>query len=132
MENTTNNYEYYNNRYVRLYRNNWRSRIFRYLSSARNRHGNRVTITAEQLLEQLQKQEYKCYYTGISLNTEPEFGKGPKNMSVSLDRLDSAKSYEPGNVVFCLWKINKAKSKLTEQEFLEMCQNVVDWNNRTK
>lgn len=115
----------YRDRMQNRYRTDWKHRLNLRLYAAR--HGRRklkfpVTITVDQLIEQLQKQEYRCYYSGALLDLA-----APKSKSVSLDRIDSSKGYEPGNVVICLWCINFAKATLTEEEFLEMCKSITDW-----
>ena len=118
--------QYYRN----YYRTNWLGRLRRHLHAAKLNHGDRVTITIEQLVEQLKNQNYLCYYTGIPLNMDAGSSKGAKKMSVSIDRLDNTKSYEPGNVVICLWHVNRAKHSLSEHEFLEMCNAVSNWKRK--
>jgi hypothetical protein len=115
--------EYYRNRN----RINWRPRLVRFLYWARRRQGDLVTITIENLMDQLLDQNYLCYYSGISLDLT-----SPKNMAPSIDRLDNTKGYIPGNVVFCLWCINRAKSNMTEEEFLVICKSIAVWQEKKK
>ncbi len=118
----------YQDRQNRKYRTDWKFRLNKRLWAARQRRVKvPVTINIDQLLEQLQKQEYRCYYSGILLDLT-----APKNRAVSLDRLDSSKGYEPGNVVICMWCINFAKATLTEEEFLEMCKSITLWQETKK
>lgn len=51
----------------------------------------------------------KCYYSGITLTME---GKH----SLSLDRIDDKKGYEPSNVVACSVYINNLKNELLENK----------------
>lgn len=113
-----------NSRLYKRYRSDWKYRISTRLNGAKQtlKHRGLVTITIEELMEQLEKQRYRCYYSGIPLDLS-----APKVMCPSLDRVDSSKSYVPGNVVICLWCINRAKSTLSEKEFLEICKSITDW-----
>jgi hypothetical protein len=108
--------------------NSWIKWKFYRISSSqftKNRIKSSTTITLSQLFEQLQKQEYRCYYTGIPLELQ-----APKHLVPSIDRLDNSKGYEFGNVVFCLWCVNKAKNDMTIEQFLEMCKSVITWQNK--
>jgi hypothetical protein len=51
----------------------------------------------------------RCYYTGIEFEDEGL-------LSRSIDRVDSAKGYEEGNVVACTVDINGKKANLTFSE----------------
>ncbi len=111
------------------YRSDWKYRLRMRLNGAKQtpRHFGLVTITLEELMQQLEKQEYRCYYSGIPLDLSAQ-----KEMCPSLDRLDSSKSYVPGNVVICLWCINRAKSNMTEEEFLVLCKTITRWQEKKK
>lgn len=105
--------------------NSWIKWRFQRISSsqfANNRIKSPTTITANQLFVQLEKQEYRCYYTGIPLELT-----APKHLVPSIDRIDNSKGYKSGNVVFCLWCVNKAKNDMTVEQFLEMCKSVAIW-----
>lgn len=52
-------------------------------------------LTVDYIQELLNKQNYKCYYTGINLKI------GSKLTNPTLDRIDSNKGYIKGNVVVC-------------------------------
>lgn len=60
-----------------------------------------------------------CYYSGIELT----FKRGEFN-TLSLDRLDSSKGYEKGNVVFSSVTANYMKSELSQEEFISMCKKI--------
>lgn len=53
------------------------------------------TITKEDLWNQLQKQEGKCYYSGINMSIGME-----TDWRISIERLDVFKGYEKNNIVF--------------------------------
>jgi hypothetical protein len=61
-----------------------------------------------------------CYYTQIPLTVEPNH-----NHTLSLDRVDSSKGYIKDNVVFCCSFINLMKGKLSYEQFINACRNIV-------
>ena len=68
-------------------------------------------LTVEYIQELLNKQNYKCYYTGIDLKI------GSKLTNPTLDRLDSNKGYINENVVICTEIVNIMKNDLSMEEF---------------
>lgn len=70
-----------------------------------------VTITEQDLLDQLIKQKNKDFYTGIAFNNHKE---------MSVDRIDSSKGYEKGNIVITSYKCNCAKNDMSIEEFKEL------------
>ena len=54
-----------------------------------------------------EKQDMKCYYSGIKLLEV----KGNSN-SFSIDRVDFSRNYSEGNIVLCTEKVNKIKGKI--------------------
>lgn len=60
-----------------------------------------------------------CYYTGLSLTLKI----GSPN-TLSIDRLDSGRPYEEGNVVPCCSMINIMKQHYNKKDFIEMCKQV--------
>jgi hypothetical protein len=64
-----------------------------------------------------------CHYTGLPLTLEV----GKVN-TMSIDRVDSSKPYDPNNVVPCCSMINNMKRDYTKEEFVEMCRKVVSHN----
>ena len=73
-----------------------------------------------EILEQMPK---VCYYTNQPLTFERD-----KPDTISLDRIDSGKGYESGNVVFCRTDINYMKQQFDLNVFVELCGKV--WENR--
>lgn len=67
-----------------------------------------LLLTKEDIKSQLEKQEYKDYYTGLKF-------KSINDMSV--DRLDSDKLYQPDNIVITNKYINMMKNDLSVDEF---------------
>lgn len=71
-------------------------------------------ISIEDMQKVLELQSYKCALTGIKLN--------PSNMS--LDRIDSSVGYVVGNIQWVLKDINRMKSDLNQDNFIELCRLV--------
>lgn len=85
------------------------------LSSSKKSYAHRPNIdgydlTKEYIQELLEKQEYKCYYTGVDLKI------GDKLTNPTLDRIDSSKGYVKGNVVICTEIANIMKNDLSIPE----------------
>lgn len=72
------------------------------------------------------RQSGKCYYTGVEMSMDPG------HLTISMDCLTPRKGYVPGNIVLCCWLFNNMKCHLTEQEFYERCQQILDYRNEQK
>jgi hypothetical protein len=83
-------------------------------------------LTLEYLLELNDKQHGLCAISGISLNWES--GKRPFDRA-SIDRIDSSKGYTLDNTQLVLDSVNRAKSDLPQEQFLELCKLIVNYNN---
>ena len=91
-----------------------------YLSRIKKQAGKRkieFQVTPEYLWALYVKQKYKCYLTGIRI----KFGK---NQTASLDRVDSSKPYEKGNVAWCHKDVNKLKGTFDIRRFIQLCNQV--------
>lgn len=71
-------------------------------------------IDEEYIKEIWEKQNGRCYYTGIEFNTNDKYS------NPSIDRIDSSKGYIKGNICICTSIVNKAKSDLSINEFKKM------------
>ena len=72
---------------------------------------------------QLDKFGFKCPYSGLIMTWELGSGK-PTETNISIDRFDSTRPYEAGNVVFCCWFVNRMKYDYTDQEFIGACEHI--------
>ena len=79
------------------------------------------TITRNDLAKKWMHQGNRCYYTGVLMDHAMNTQKRPYGFSASVDRVDPAKGYEPLNVVWSTWLINRMKGSLTEHSLLHMC-----------
>lgn len=83
---------------------------------------------AQDLLE---KQNYKCALSGLSINGSQNLDKNYstyKEMTASLDRIDSSKGYIIGNIQWVHKDINFIKQNLSEKYFIELCKKVSEYN----
>jgi len=67
-------------------------------------------------------QNYKCYFSGIELKFNGDF----KQITASIDRIDSSIGYLEDNVCWVHKDINMMKQQFTEKKFIEMCTLVAD------
>jgi hypothetical protein len=66
-----------------------------------------------------------CFYCGAAPNRVIE--SAWDSLSVNgIDRVDNNNYYRPGNIVTCCKDCNYAKRKLSQQEFINLCERVAD------
>ncbi len=68
------------------------------------------------------KQNYKCYYSGLELKFNGDF----KQITASIDRINSSLGYVEHNVCWVHKEINMMKQQFSEERFIEMCKLVSD------
>lgn len=95
------------------------------VNTARYRSKLPSDLTSEFMVELWNKQEGLCFYSGVKM-AEPIMGGGRNSLSASIDRIDPKLGYTKNNVVWCTWICNAGKSDLSVQEYLSVCQSVVD------
>lgn len=82
------------------------------------------SIKIEDLQKQWDQQRGLCAYSGVPLHFGPT-RKVPG--TASLDRIDSAKGYEVGNIQWVHKDVNLAKQSLDEETFLSMVAAIADY-----
>lgn len=96
------------------------------------RRGRDILFSKEITIEYLEKlfisQGRRCVYSGWPL----EFSTNHKENTASLDRIDSKSGYEIGNVQFVHKLVNTMKWSFPEEDFLEMCKDIVYYQNFIK
>ena len=93
------------------------------LATIRYRNHGPCGLTVDYMVALWNQQDGCCYYSGERLVPQQRgTGRGP--LSPSVDRIDSAKGYEPGNVVWASWICNAGKSDLSVQDYVTLCQKV--------
>jgi len=86
----------------------------KFKAGAKNR-GLDFSLTEEEMFSSFTG---KCALSGVDINLD--YGG-----NASLDRVDSALGYIPGNIQWVDGKVNLAKRTMTNEEFIEMCIKVV-------
>lgn len=114
-------------RYERCGKNHPRFKGFREISgnqlrsirACAQRRNKEYNLTAEFLWNLYLKQKRKCALSGLDI----KFGSNlKKEVTASLDRIDSTKNYEPNNVQWVHKDVNKIKSNLPQERLLEVCK----------
>jgi CRISPR/Cas system Type II protein with McrA/HNH and RuvC-like nuclease domain len=89
-------------------------------------------VTMNFLREQYQKQDGKCFYTGVKMKIkkigEPAYGP----FDLSVDRINSSDGYIQPNVVFCCWGINAMKSTNTPIVMYEALKTFYETSKKEK
>jgi len=80
-----------------------------------------VTITPEYLKEIYEKQNHRCAITGDYL---------PDIRKASVDRIDSTKPYEKGNIQIVTKQANISKHIMTMKQLYEFCKKVLNHANQ--
>lgn len=101
------------------------------INNARNREIP-VNITIQDAWNLFLKQNRKCALTGIDLTFSPSYNRDLKfskreATTASLDRIDSSKGYEKGNIQWVHKDINLMKRTLSESSFISLCRAVVEY-----
>jgi len=79
-------------------------------------------ITPEYLWKVFVEQDYQCALTGWPIG----WAEVGALHTASIDRIDSDKGYEVGNVQLVHKDINMAKQQYSQEYFIEMCKAVAD------
>ncbi len=96
-------------------------RIYIYKHGARER-GIEWALSNEEATELFRQ---SCHYCGAAPSKVTKPGSRSKPLiSSGIDRIDNAKGYVPGNVVSCCEQCNRAKGKLSTEEFLAWVERV--------
>lgn len=85
-----------------------------------------VKISMEYAWQLFLEQGGRCALSGIELTFPPTYKRNAEG-TASLDRIDSSRCYEEGNVQWVHKNINQMKSNFEEGVFLEMCRKVAGW-----
>lgn len=97
--------------------------------AGRKERGISFNLTKQDLWDLWVKQEGKCAYTGLDLLVNFTSTTKYKECTASLDRIDSSKSYEVGNVEWVHKQVNVMKNIFSKQSFIEFCKLISKNNN---
>ncbi len=92
-------------------------------SSALRKH--KIEISIKDAWEQFLVQDRKCALSGVELSFAP-CQSAARQQTASLDRIDSTKGYELGNVQWVHKDINWMKGSLSDADFINWCRLVAD------
>lgn len=88
-------------------------------------------LSKEQLQELLEKQNFKCAFTGLNITISDINPRDKsiywKNTTASVDRIDSNKGYTIDNIQFVHKDINYLKKDFTDEEFINYCNLVSNY-----
>lgn len=79
-----------------------------------------VTVDVHYLRNLYKRQQGKCAITGLPF----DFTKNGKNQTMSVDRIEQNKGYEPGNVRLIWHRVNFFRGQMTDHEMLTVCQAI--------
>lgn len=79
-----------------------------------------ISISIKDLYDKWIDQKGICIYSGLKLKLCNKDTKWSES-TASIDRIDSSKGYEKGNVQWVHKRINTMKNDMTELEFLSFC-----------
>ena len=92
-----------------------------------------IQLTLSYLKQLWEKQRGICPYTGIKLKlytlSLSRYGGKPMKADVryaSLDRIDSKKPYQIGNVHFVSWPINFAKNNMSDKQMKRYINLIIE------
>lgn len=94
-------------------------------SKAIQRGGSCISLDELELL--WESQSGLCALSGWEMTTK--LGSGVVATNCSIDRIDSQKGYESGNVQLVCRAVNVAKSDLSQGLFLSLCSSIVEKAN---
>ena len=101
---------------------------FRYYYRNAKKRFKSFNLTLEYLKELWEKQKGICPYTGIKLKLAT-YTTNHNNpiYTASLDRIDSSKGYEIGNVQFISTAINYMKHTMSHEDTITICKIIADF-----
>lgn len=85
-----------------------------------------VTVTVEYVADLFEKQQRRCALSGVELQfaLTRRGHVRRRETTASLDRIDAARPYEPGNVQWVHKIVNIMKGELSDSAFREWCQRI--------
>ena len=85
----------------------------------------KFNLSLTKIEELYEQQNHQCALSGISI--EPDLTKRLQQQNLSIDRIDSFKDYEDDNIQLVDKRINMMKGSLSNEEFIELCIKVADF-----
>jgi hypothetical protein len=91
-----------------------------------------VSITIDDIYRLYNKQEKRCYFTGLPVGFNDDLNTKSVNAShtASVDRLDSTRDYSLDNICISHKDINRMKNNMPLDRFLEYCRLIAEQHPR--
>ena len=105
-------------------RRSFAERLYKNSKSCANKRHCEYDLTMEYIQALLEKQDYKCYYSGITFSND----RTDKYSYPTIDRIDSTKGYVKGNVCICTFFVNMMKNNATIDQFKDIITKI--YNNK--
>jgi hypothetical protein len=111
-------------------------RIFKdtQINCKRRKKDLELTITLNDIKELYTKQNGLCALTGVKMTFDTYQTRGNKQIinvyNMSIDRINSDKGYTKDNIQLVCAMINRMKSDLTDEKFIELCALVVNHSKK--
>lgn len=81
-----------------------------------------ITVTIEEVWDLFVQQDGRCNLSGLPIEIPPTCSSlFAGNMTASLDRIDSTKGYIPGNLQWLHKDVNRIKTNMPQERFIEIC-----------
>ena len=96
----------------------------KYLHRIRSRKTKLGNVTLEHLESVWNLQNGKCVWSGIPLNHMKNGKRNDAFTTASLDRIDSSKPYDEGNVQFVICALNLAKGNRSDSDLLQFLETI--------
>jgi 5-methylcytosine-specific restriction endonuclease McrA len=90
--------------------------------------GRNKIATSSEMYELLEQQEFLCALTGQELVCDENGDNSQCDHKTPIKR---GGTNEKENLQWIRTEINAAKGTMTNEEFIEMCQRVVNWTSST-
>lgn len=90
------------------------------LKNAAKRHAVDPAVTPEYLVDLMIEQGGLCALTGRKLVRAPR-----SSTTASIDRIDNAKDYVPGNIRLTTWTVNRMRGELTDEQLFDWAQAIL-------
>lgn len=98
--------------------------FYRYLKVQSEQRKISFDLSFDELANLFDEQNGKCALSGVELRFRSNSKTADGN--ASLDRIDSDKPYETGNVQWVHVNINYAKLRMSNNDFIDMCKRVAN------
>lgn len=100
------------------------ARIFSKQRYEAQRRGLTFTVTVQDAWKVINDQQWRCALSGMQFTS----GGAASRTQFSMDRIDSSKGYEPGNIQFTTLIVNLCKRNLSDPEFIDLCKKVAGYS----